>query len=154
MDNQIKQTFLVNKRTIGLVQSGFVTLVAGEITEAGHSLRSTPATPADRDFEEVLENALGSIASDPETYARMWNALSKDWVEHVKYLGFDEKGINPLVRQKSDTLSQANPAKSADPISEKPKSINNMSTDEFVEHYKRAEEFRRGLDKLKGALGL
>lgn len=154
MDNQIKQTFIVNKRTIGLVQSGFVTLVAGEITEAGHSLRSTPATPADSDFEEVLENALGSIANDPETYARMWKALSKDWAEHVKYLGFDEKGINPLVRQKSDTMSRSNMDKSADPIPEKPKSINDMSIDEFVEQYKMAQEFQKGLDKLKGALGL
>lgn len=151
MDNQIKQTFLGNKRTIGLVQSGFVTLVAGEITEAGHSLRSTPATPGDSDFEEVLGNALGSIANDPETYARMWNALGKESRKLLRFLGFWKKGIRKHSGQ-SYVSKGYKCDETVKPLPNKPKSIKDMSFEELGAFTRMHSGLKEGIEDILGLI--
>ena len=98
--NQRRQTFNNPNKTIGLISLGFVTLVDGNIEEAGWSLRMRPAISSDNDFETVLGNALGNIAGDSGTYKRMWEALSEESRKFVESLGFSKKGINLGTGQK------------------------------------------------------
>ena len=98
--NQIRETFTNSNQTIGLISLGFVTLVDGDIEDAGYSQRMRPAISSDNDFETVLGNALGNIAGDSKTYKRMWEALSEESREFVESLGFSKKGINLGTGQK------------------------------------------------------
>lgn len=147
--NQRRQTFTNSNKTIGLISLGFVTLVDGNIKEAGYSLRRRPKISSDNNFEIVIGNALGNIADDSETYKRMWKALNKESREFVESLGFSEEGINLATGQKyvrEDTT--------VNPPHKKPKSLYEMSFEEFAEYVRFQEGLKKGMEGLKGALGL